>query len=364
MPSFETLTHSLNLFKPAHFPYARFAFTIALSVGAGWAFQRLGVPLAWMLGPMTACTLAVLFGAPVAAPAVIRPPTTAMLGVMLGANFSPGLLAQAPKWGVTLALQALLLVLLAVVGHWFYLRIARLDPITAYYSAMPGGMMEMSMIGEERGGDGQTILLIHSARIMFIVATVPFLVQAIEHVQLGPQQTGALSVTDAQWQTIAWLVCTAIVGAMAGKWLRLPAAYLFGPMLASLTLHASGITDFAMPREVVIGTQVLLGCTSGCRFLGYRKRAILRVLGQSLVATCLLITVTFLFCLVGAKVSDVGLSLLLLTFAPGGMSEMSLVALALHFDVTFIIVHQLARVLLVASVAPPMHRLLGWKPAD
>ena len=362
MPLFDSFSLSLNQFRPAHFPYARVGLTIALSIGAGWLFQRLNVPLPWMLGPMSICMLAVLLNVPVSAPSALRPPTTAIIGVMLGASFSPGIMAQMPKWAVTLALQTVLLVLLALVSLWFYKRVAKLDPITAYYAAMPGGMVEMSMIGEDRGGDGQAIILIHSARVMTLIATIPFLVQAIEHVSLGPRQASSLSVMDAPWQTFAWLIGTAVVGAFLGRWSGLPARYLFGPMFASIAVHVSGLTDFVMPREVVIGAQVMLGATTGCRFLGYDRRAILRILAQSIGATSLVIAVTFLFCLGLTRFVDIRLSQLLLALSPGGMSEMSLIAMALQFDIAFIIVHQLVRIATVAFCAPPLHRLLGWKP--
>lgn len=361
MHLFETILRHLRPLSPTHFPYARFGLTLLVGVVAGWVFQMLSIPLPWMLGPMCACTLCVLINMPVAAPPVIRPPTTAMIGVMLGASFSPALLAQLPKWAATLVLQLVLLAILAVVGIWYYRKIAKLDPVTAFYSGMPGGMMEMSLIGEERGGDGQTIILIHSARVLTIVATVPFLVQFLEHVQLGPRQASPVSVVDAPWTTFAWLIGLAIFGSFLGKWLRLPARALFGPMFASVLAHATGLTDFLMPREIVVGAQVLLGCVVGCRFTGYNKREIIRILGLSVGATAIMLAITVAFCAGVSHFIDVSLSRALLAYAPAGIAEMSLVAMALNFDVAFILVHQLARIMIVAAGAAPIHDMTGWK---
>ncbi|CAA9317743.1 MAG: hypothetical protein AVDCRST_MAG90-839, partial [uncultured Microvirga sp.] len=66
--------------SPSRFPYARFAGALTLGVLGGWSFSRLGLPLPWMLGPMTICTLAALLRAPIAAPAVVRPPMTMVIG--------------------------------------------------------------------------------------------------------------------------------------------------------------------------------------------------------------------------------------------------------------------------------------------
>lgn len=346
-------------FHPRQFPYGRFGATLALGFAAGWLFSRLNIPLPWMLGPLVATTLAALARAPVSAPAVVRPPMSNMIGVMLGSSFSPEMLAKAPQWVVTLGLQTLLMVLLAVIGSQFYRRVARLDPVTALYAGMPGGLMEMSMLAEERGGDGQIVALIHSARILFIVLTVPFIVQALEHVQLGPRQASALSVADTPLSTFVWLLGLAVAGNVIGRAIRLPIPTLFGPMFLSIAAHGLGLTDFIMPREVVIVAQVIFGCIIGCRFSGYASREIIRMLMISLGATLILLAVTLAFCYAAWAVLGQPLSQLVLAFAPAGIAEMSLIALALHFDIAFVMTHQLARLMLVASCAGFM---TGGKP--
>jgi uncharacterized membrane protein AbrB (regulator of aidB expression) len=83
--------------RPSRFPYPRFALALALGVAGGLLFQRLSLPLPWMLGSMVACTAAALLRWPVAAPSVIRPPMTMVIGVMLGAGFKPEVIAQLPQ---------------------------------------------------------------------------------------------------------------------------------------------------------------------------------------------------------------------------------------------------------------------------
>ena len=49
---------------------------------------------------------------------------------------------------------------------------------------------------------------------------------------------------------------------------------------------------------------------------------------------------------------------LILALAPGGLAEMSLVALALHADAAFVSTHHVARIAMVVTMAPWLHRLL------
>ena len=93
----------LKALAPSRFPYRRFALALALGGLGGWLFVQAKLPLPWMLGSMVFCTFAALISLPVAAPAVIRPPMTAVIGVMLGASFKPEVVSQLPNWLPTLA---------------------------------------------------------------------------------------------------------------------------------------------------------------------------------------------------------------------------------------------------------------------
>src|SRR5688572_6398910 len=89
---------ALSAFAPGRFPYLKFFAALLLGLLGGWIFARLSLPLPWMLGAMTACTLAAILHARIAAPAVVRPPMTMILGVMLGTGFTPDVLGQIPGW--------------------------------------------------------------------------------------------------------------------------------------------------------------------------------------------------------------------------------------------------------------------------
>jgi len=51
-----------------------------------------------------------------------------------------------------------------------------------------------------------------------------------------------------------------------------------------------------------------------------------------------------------------------LAYAPGGLAEMSLIALALHADVAFVSSHHVVRILLIVTLAPLTFRLLRPAP--
>lgn len=349
---------------PGRFPYRRFMFALLLGGLGGWLFVQARLPLPWMLGSMVFCTTAALLRLPVAAPPVIRPPMTMVIGVMLGASFRPSVIAQIPNWLPTIAGLVLFMCACAVCCVGYFRRFAGFDPVTAFFAGMPGGLVEMVTVGEEKGGDARIIALIHSARILLVVMTLPFIVQWLGGVPLGGTRVAGPSISQTPLFAELSLLACGLAGIVVGHWLRLPAKFLLGPMLVSALVHMLGFSDSAPPFEIVNAAQLVLGVTVGCRFIGTPPRVILRVLALSVGSTAMLLALTLAFAWLVALVSTHGHVPLILAYSPGGLPEMSLIALALHTDVAFVAAHHIIRVFLVMVCAGPLFGLIiGRKPS-
>ncbi len=346
-------------FSPWRLPYHRLLLALVIGAAGGWLFSLYRLPLAWMLGSMVACTVAALLRAPVAAPAAIRPPVQAVLGVMLGAGFAPGMIASVPGWLPTLIGLVGFVIVAGAVGTLYMRKVAGLDPVTAFFSGMPGGLVEMVIQGEERGGDVRMIALVHSARVFVVVMSLPFLLQWITGVDIGARPNIGLSLLDTPAADILLLIGTLLAGVVAGQLLRLPARFLLGPMLASALLHVSGLTDFVIPVELLNAAQLLLGMVVGCRFATASPRVVLRVLVLAVGANYILLAITFAFAFAVSAVSTYDVTALVMAYSPGGLAEMSLVALALQIEVAFVAAHHLARVVMVMAFASTAFRLSG-----
>jgi len=141
--------------------------------------------------------------------------------------------------------------------------------------------------------------------------------------------------------------------------LRLPAPTLFGPMILSGILHATGLTASAPPGALVIAAQVILGTVLGCRFCGVPPREVFRAMGISLIVTVLTLVLALVFATVLHGSFGQTTEQVLLAYAPGGLTEMSLIALAMKAEVAFVAVHHVARIVLVIALAPLVAR--AWK---
>lgn len=338
----------------------RFLMTLAIAFAGGWLFNIWNMPLPWMLGALCAVTLATLLRVPVYGLPQARPPMAAVIGVMLGAGFHPGLWEHLVGWlpsflGLVL-LTATAGLACAAYLHW----VARLDRATAYFAGMPGGLIEMVEVGRERGGDEMTIALMHSARIFLIVMTVPFLVQALEGTTIASASPMGETLRQAHWSSFALLVSCAGVGIVVGGWLRLPAHTLVGPMLVSAALHLAGLTTFEPPTEIVQAAQLVLGALIGSRFRQATPRVILRTLLTACGLTVVLVTVVAVFAGLMSILTSQTMSTLILAYSPGGLNEMGLIALAVQADIAFVAAHHLVRILLVNLGAAPVFALFGY----
>ena len=232
------------------------------------------------------------------------------------------------------------------------------DLTTAYFAGMPGGLAEMSLLGNAFGGDERRIALIHAARVMLVVFTLPFLLLWLEGASLGDArpQPGA-SILDTPLTSDLWLLGCAVSGAWLGRRLKLPAAMLLGPMLVSAAVHVGGISDFKPPNELVALAQAVVGAVLGCRFVGIAWREVFASLRTSFVVTLLMMATTGLFALVLGPLTGLGTTTFVLGYAPGGMVEMSLIAVVLGAEVAFVAAHHILRITMIMLAAGPVFRL-------
>lgn len=333
----------------------RIALALAIGAVGGAVANWLTVPLPWMLGAMVACTLASIFGAPVKGPTPARPIMVTVLGIMLGSGFTPAMLDQAGQWAVSLALLAVYVAVAGACCYPFFRRVAGYDRPTAYFSAMPGGLNEMMIVGQEMGGDDRRIVLTHASRILLTVLAIPIAFRLTSEIDMTDRSRFGVGLGDVALRDYLLLGLCAL-GLPVAKALRIPAPMLVGPMLFSATLHLSGTTSAQPPMIIVNVAQWVMGTIIGCRFVGTARSEILRIIGMSVGSTAILLSVCVVFALVVYEIAGAPISSAVLAYAPGGLAEMSLVALALGVDVAFVATHHVVRIVYVVILAPMAYR--------
>jgi membrane AbrB-like protein len=130
-------------------------------------------------------------------------------------------------------------------------------------------------------------------------------------------------------------------------------------MVLSAIVHAAGITHSQPPVWLVAAAQVIVGAMVGSRFDGAPVRLVAKALLLAIVATAVLLVLAAIFGEAVETTLGIPFSAALLAFSPGGLAEMSLIALSLEVDAAYVSSHHIVRIFMIVLAAPFVFRLLS-----
>jgi len=322
-------------------------------------FIALDLPLPWLLGPIAACLLAALIGVPMRGIKPLNDLMRTILGVAVGATFTPALLFAMTGYWPTLLLIPLMTICIGLIGVPYFQRVWGFDFATSYYATMPGGLQDMLIFGEEAGANVRTLSLIHATRVLFIVVALPFLLQSVWDADLS-NPPGLPAATIAPSQLLIMVFC-ALVGWQVAKRIGMFGAAILGPLVLTAVAALSGVLHHRPPAEAIWMAQFFIGMTVGVKYAGITMAEVRRDLTAGFGFCLILLVLTVIFT---ESIYAAGLAPpmeTLLAFAPGGQAEITVLALIVGADMAFVIAHHVLRLFLVILGAPLFARLFTTK---
>lgn len=343
--------------------YRPIALRLILTLVLGAAGAAVGVwldaPLPYLLGPLFVVTPAALMGAPVARPPDwMVTPMRVVLGVMVGASLSPELFGALGALGLSLLAVPIFVVLSTLACFTVYTRVGGYSRPEAYFAALPGGLHSMTAYAEDIGLSIHRIALAQAMRVVLVIACVPIAMWAVGmNLDFGGA-SHVISMADVTAPQHLTMLAAGAMGYALGRLARIPGGSIIGPMLVSSALHLTGTSDAPASFELIALAQLVLGCAIGARFVG-EPLALIRS-GFHLAVLSLIASgaITVILAWQVSAVTGIDFLSLALALAPGGMPEMSLVAIALGLDAAFVTILHLVRILLVLLLAPLFWRLV------
>lgn len=327
----------------------------------GWLFSLAGIPLAWMIGSMFFTAGIAVAGVGLRGPGKSRAIMITVLGVMLGSAFTPDVLEQASSWILSIAVLIVFVVVITVFLSWAFQKFGKMTKFEAVLSATPGGFGEMILIAESYGVDVRAISLIHATRVMFTVMLIPLYFRIFEGYQ-PPEVSPMGSVTDMGLQDGLILAACAFVGYVVAKRLKLPAAALLGPMVVSAIVHFMGFTTAKPPGELVNLAQLVIGTNVGCRFVGVERRQLINPVGIGIIGAAVTLGMALGAASLLHNITQLDYHALWISFAPGGLAEMTLISLAMGIDTAFVSTHHIVRILFIVMAISVVSRMLFGPP--
>jgi len=328
--------------------------TFALAAAGGTLFLILGLPLPLLLGPMLACLIAALAGAPLADAGWLGVLMRTILGVAVGSSITPEVLGGLPEMAVSLVFVPLFILVIGLVGYPLLRRGFGFDHATAWYGAMPGGLQDMLVFGEEAGGDIRALSLIHATRVLVIVTVAPLIMSTYWSVDLS-QPPGQPMSSVAPHELVLMAFC-GVAGWKLAERINLFGASILGPMILTATLSLSGLIQHRPPAEMIQAAQYFIGIAIGAKYVGITPRELRLHVTAGLVYSLALAAISLAFIEV---IVQLGLAPGLdafLAFLPGGQAEMIVIAIIAGADLAYVVSHHLLRIVLVILLAPVVAR--------
>ena len=328
----------------------------------GFAAQALGLPLPFMLGSLITVALfaqaetALSGGTSRVIPEGFkfnerfRAFFVAMIGLSIGAQLTWAVVAELPKAALSFAGLTIFVPLVFWVNYLIFRRIGRYDHPTSLFSAAPGGLHESILLGEQAGADIRLLTLSQFLRIIFVVTLLPIGMSLYIGHPVGSSAGMSLSHSAGDLGDLPLVIVLGLVGLVFGHLIRVPAPQLIGPLILSAIVALSGLTLIEAPQWMINLAQLVIGTSLGTRFSGLGVGMLVRGAWLSFL------TVVAMFAIGGAMawaimpLTGQAFDVLLISFSPGGVTEMALVALSLNANPAFVTMHHLYRIILTVFV--------------
>ncbi|MEC8126874.1 MAG: AbrB family transcriptional regulator [Pseudomonadota bacterium] len=341
--------------------------TFTLALAAGWALMQAGAPAPYLMGSL----FGVWFGG-----ALMRPlqpylgvarwfhkPVVLGLGVLIGATFNQSVLAQADKWMITLVTMVGTTIVVTAIGYAFLRRARGYEPRMAILCSVPGGQAEAIVMAREMVDKDYVVALFHLVRVVIVFVSTPLLLGIVEGREAVDRSNVALrdmpSIFALPTSDIVVFVGLGVAGFVIARLCRVPMPHLLGPVGLSTLFHLMGWAELPRVNEFVILAQLAIGGAVGARLAKVPFRDLLGYLKDAFATTLLIVGAYFLSTAAIAFATGSGFLTIWLAFVPGGLYEVTLLALVFGFDVAFVAFHHTIRVMMIFVALPMLALRLG-----
>ena len=323
------------------------AITLATGAVGAFLFYVIGAPAAFLTGSAIAITIAVAAGLPTAMPNGLRQPAFAILGVMMGAGVQPDSLAALTKVPVALVGLALTVAGATFASYYVMRRFGRWDRVTALCGSIPGALQVTLAVAFDSGARMERVVIAQAQRLIILVVLVPVLFGGSD-----APAVRAISPPGGTLWDVLFSVAIAIGSAVVGNWLRIPSATMVAPLCVAAVLSGSGLVTFDVPWWLSGAAFIVLGGSVATRFSGVKRAEVLPILTLSLGAFAAAFMVTLVIAIGFSALVDESIGTLFVSYSPGGADAMIALAFLLHYDVAFVAVLHVTRLIFLSVTAP------------
>jgi|TARA_B110000261_G_scaffold90058_1_gene102663 membrane AbrB-like protein len=336
-----------------------FVLVILVSIPSAVVADYFNIPLAWMLGPMLAVSIAALGGIKVKMPKLALSSILIVLGLHIGNYIDQNLINQMTEWVWTSAIMFIYILVSILIVSKYLQKFSGYKDKTSIFSAAPGALGPLMILAEHEKSDLSQVATSHLIRLIIIITVIPFFVVNFSSTEALEIQK--FNFLDQNHFNLLILLIGSILLIFLFDKIGVPAALLSGTLVASGILQITEIASYKLPDQSINFCLLILGASVGCRFADKSLKEVARNSFHSFVATAILVTLGLLAALAATYFVDTNFLTLLLSFCPGGIYEVAVIAIAFDLDPNFVAFHHIIRLLMILFTVPLILKIIGKK---
>jgi membrane AbrB-like protein len=336
-----------------------FVLVVAISIPSAVIADFFNIPLAWFLGPMLITSLASLMGLNLKMPRLILSSILILLGLYIGNYIDKSLFTQMHQWVWTSLIMLVYIILSVLIVSKYLEKFSKYEKKTSIFSAAPGALGPLMILAEDEKTDLSQVATSHLIRLIIIITVFPFIVNSFYDVK-GVEIAKEV-IENQNLNHLLILIISSIILIYFFDKLKIPAALLSGTLFASGFLQITEIASYQISPDVIDYCLLILGASVGCRFADKTFSEIGRNALHSFVATFLLVVLGLIAALVAGLIIDKNFFTLLLSYCPGGIYEVAVIAIFFDLDPEFVSFHHIIRLLMILFIVPIMLKIISKK---
>ncbi len=327
-----------------------FAWVIIVSIPGAFIADYFNVPLAWFLGPMLVTSVVTLGGLKTKMPRLVLSTVLIFLGLYIGNYVDKSLFSQIHQWAWTSLIMLAYIIISVLLVSKYLQNFSGYEKKTSVFSAAPGALGPLLILAEDEKSDLSQVATAHLIRLIIIITVFPFIVNSFYDTE-SIQVVETINENQNIGHLLILIVLSIILIVLFDK-LKIPAALLAGTLVASGFLQITEIASYKLPPNIIDYCLLILGASVGCRFADKTFKEVAKNTAHSFVATLLLVLLGVAAAFVAGLVIDKNFFTLLLSYCPGGIYEVAVIAIFFDLDPEFVSFHHIIRLLMILFVVP------------
>lgn len=335
--------------------------TLLIGFSGGLTALRFKVPAGAMIGSMLSVALYNIITGNAFLPQDVRVITQIAAGAFIGSGIRKKDVLDLKSMIKPAVLMVSFMIILDLLMGYVMYKTTAINLVTCLFACAPGGIVDMSLISNDLGADSSKVAILQLVRLISVMLLFPIIMKCIAERYDTPKKyddnncvsmpTNNHISQKEKYINLMITISVALVAGFIGYISKIPAGAMTFAMVAVGSLNVIFNRGY-MPINMRRATQVFAGVLIGERMMYSDLIALKSVLIPAFILLIGIIAVNLCIGFLISRVSGLELITSLLASAPGGVSDMAIIAKDLGGDAPKVAILQLARYVCVIAIFP------------